>query len=159
MAKEIERKFLVTSDEFKSLATPLHCKQGYFQHDSEPLVRVRIMGDKAFLTIKGENTGITRLEFEYEIPVEDAEYLLQQFCTSLIEKKRYHIQYHGFLWEVDEFLGDNSGLIVAEIELEYEHQSFDIPNWVGSDVSTDEKYYNYKLLTHPFKDWGDENEI
>ena len=135
MATEIERKFKVISDEYKKIGEPLNCKQGYFNTQNEPLVRVRIMGGKAYLTLKGENQGIRRLEFEYEIPVTDAEGLLSNFCSNtLIEKNRYILTVKDTVWEVDEFLGENSGLVIAEVELLSENDNFSKPGWIGQEV-------------------------
>ena len=156
MATEIERKFKVTSDEYKQLAKPLYCKQGYFNTPNEPLVRVRIMGEKAYLTLKGKNKGITRLEFEYEIPVIDAQELLYNFCsTPFIEKNRFIISIEDTTWEVDEFLDENSGLVIAEVELLSENDNFNKPSWIGSEVSHESKYYNYKLVNHPYSKWNE----
>jgi len=156
MATEIERKFKVRSDEYKKIGKPLNCKQGYFDTQNEPLVRVRIMGEKAYLTLKGKNDGIRRLEFEYEIPVLDAEELLSNFCsTTLIEKNRYILSIEEKIWEVDEFLGENFGLVIAEVELLSENDNFNKPSWIGQEVSHDTKYYNYKLVEHPYSKWNE----
>jgi|TARA_B110000467_G_scaffold58485_1_gene53418 adenylate cyclase len=156
MATEIERKFKVTTDEYKQLAKPLYCKQGYFNTPNEPLVRVRIMGEKAYLTLKGKNKGISRLEFEYEIPVIDAQELLSNFCsTPFIEKNRFIISIEDTTWEVDEFLGDNLGLVIAEVEISSEDANFQKPSWVGPEVSDETKYYNYKLVNHPYSKWNE----
>ena len=155
MAIEIERKFLVTSDEYKDLVKPLYCKQGYFNNHSEPIIRVRIMDKKAYLTLKGKNKGLERLEFEYDIPIEDAEELLSNFCSeSIIEKKRYIIPYKNKIWEVDEFLGNNHGLIIAEVELLSENDVFIKPKWIGKEVSHKHKYSNYQLSNHPYSKWN-----
>ena len=156
MATEIERKYKVTTDEYKKLAMPLYCKQGYLDSQNEPLVRVRIMGEKAYLTLKGENNGISRLEFEYEIPIIDAEELLSNFCsTTVIEKNRYIISIENTIWEVDEFLGENAGLVVAEVELTSENADFYKPSWIGKEVSQHTQYFNYKLVRHPYSKWKD----
>jgi len=153
---EIERKFKVISNEYKALCKPLHCKQGYLDTQNEPMMRVRIMGEKAYLTLKGENEGIRRLEFEYEIPVIDANELLSNFCsTTLIEKNRYILSIRETIWEIDEFLGENSGLVIAEVELSSEDSNFYKPNWIGQEVSHDTKYYNYKLVEHPYSKWNE----
>lgn len=154
MAHEIERKFLVVSDAYRHGATGILYKQGYLHEGSAPIVRIRICGEQAYLTIKGETTGITRAEFEYEIPLQDANQLLTLFCRSQpVEKLRYTIAYGDAIWEVDEFLGDNAGLIVAEIELTDESDAFEHPPWLGREVSDDPRYFNVNLLTHPFKEW------
>lgn len=156
MPTEIERKFKVTSDKYKQLCKPLNCKQGYLDTQNEPLVRVRIMGGKAYLTLKGKDEGIRRLEFEYEIPVIDANELLSNFCsTTLIEKNRYILSVEKTIWEVDEFLGENSGLVIAEVELPSEYANFSKPSWIGQEVSQDTKYYNYKLIEHPYSKWNE----
>lgn len=154
MGKEIERKFLVTSTDFKTGAEGVFYRQGYLTNLPEKVVRVRIAGEEGFLTIKGKNSGITRTEFEYPIPVEEATLLLEQFCEGKsIEKYRYRICYEGFIWEVDEFLGDNEGLLMAEIELPAEETRFALPAWIGEEVSNDLRYYNANLLNTPYKSW------
>jgi CYTH domain-containing protein len=154
MAIEIERKYKVTTDEYKQLAKPLYCKQGYLDTQNEPLVRIRIMGEKAYLTLKGKNDGISRLEFEYEIPVEDGNALLSTFCpTTLIEKNRFILSVENTTWEVDEFLGENVGLVVAEVELTSKNSVFYKPSWIGKEISQHTRYYNYKLVKHPFSKW------
>ena len=156
MPTEIERKFKVISDKYKQFCKPLNCKQGYLDIQNEPFVRVRIMGEKAYLTLKGKNEGIRRLEFEYEIPVTDANELFSNFCsTMLIEKNRYILSIEETIWEVDEFLGENSGLVIAEVELSSEEANFSKPNWIGKEVSHDTKYYNYKLIEYPYSKWND----
>jgi adenylate cyclase len=118
------------------------------------VVRIRIFGKKAFITIKGITVGATRTEFEYEIPAKDAEILLNELCLKpTIKKYRYRIPYKGFIWEVDEFLGENKGLIMAEIELESEDQAFEIPEWIGKEVTHDPRYFNSNLIEHPYNMW------
>ena len=152
MGIEIERKFLVVNDIYKTLAKPFHCLQGYIS--SDPLIRIRIIADTAFITIKGINTGIRRSEYEYEIPIDDAKNLLNEFCKEpIIEKNRYKIKINNTLWEVDEFLNDNLGLVVAEVELRHEDDLFDKPNWIGEEVSEQEKYFNHNLTTYPYSKW------
>jgi len=154
MATEIERKFLVTTDAYKQLAEPTYYRQGYLCSDAKRVVRVRIAGEKAYLTIKGENKGLSRAEFEYEIPIEEAAEMLSKMALpSVIEKYRYVINYAGNDWEVDEFLGDNAGLVVAEIELDTEDAGFEKPSWIGKEVSDDNRYYNSNLSKHPYKDF------
>ena len=156
MATEIERKFKVISNEYKKIGKPLNCKQGYIETKNGALVRVRIIGKKSYLTLKGENEGIRRLEYEYEIPILDAEELLSNFCsTTLIEKNRYILSIEKTLWEVDEFLGENLGLVIAEVELLSENDNFSKPSWIGQEVSHDIKYYNYKLVKHPYSKWNE----
>ncbi len=154
MGTEIERKFLVTGNEWRDMAAGIRYCQGYLCSGKERTVRVRIAGDTAFLTIKGETSGISRMEYEYPIPVEDAKVLLAELCEQpIIEKKRYTINYQGFVWEVDEFFGENEGLLVAEIELEEEGQRFAKPPWVGAEVSSDRRYANASLVKNPFSTW------
>ena len=154
MGIEIERKFLLSADTWKELAKGTYYRQGYLNSQKERTVRVRTIGDTGFLTIKGISVGATRMEYEYEIPVEDARVLLSELCEKpLIEKKRYKIEFAGFIWEVDEFFGENEGLIVAEIELESEDQQFEKPEWVGKEVSDDPRYFNSSLIKNPFSSW------
>ena len=152
MAIEIERKFLVTHDSWKSLQGVLY-KQGYLNRDPQRTVRVRVAGDKAFLTIKGITTGASRPEYEYAIPVADADELLGLCVGPIIVKTRRLIEHAGFTWEVDEFFGDNAGLVVAEIELTREDQAFDKPDWIGLEVTEDPRYFNSYLSLHPFNTW------
>ncbi len=154
MGVEIERKFLLNGDEWRSLAQGTVYRQGYLSSQKERTVRVRTVDDQGFLTIKGANVGMTRLEYEYEIPVEDAVALLEELCEKpIIEKIRRKIDYAGFVWEVDEFLGENEGLIMAEIELENEEQPFEKPPWIGEEVSGDARYFNSNLSRKPFSVW------
>lgn len=154
MGIEIERKFLVVSDEWKRLAEPVFMRQGYICSSPGRVVRVRIEADSAMLTMKGKSSGISRGEWEYVIPLMDAEELLRDLCEQpLIEKKRYRIAIDGLVWEVDEFLGDNAGLIVAEVELLSEEQNVILPNWVGEEVSHDHRYANANLFKHPYTRW------
>ncbi len=154
MATEIERKFLVTGADWKPSAPGVLYRQGYLSSAKERVVRVRTEGARGVLTIKGLTTGIARLEFEYEIPRKDAERLLDELCERpLIEKTRYRVPAGSVTWEIDEFHGDNAGLIVAEVELEREDQPFDRPAWLGAEVSGDPRYFNANLIAHPFRDW------
>jgi adenylate cyclase len=154
MGIEIERKFLLTGTSWKQLTEGTAYRQGYLNSVKERTVRVRTIDDKGFLTIKGISVGATRVEYEYEIPVADAEQLLDDLCEKpLIEKNRYKINHAGFIWEVDEFFGENEGLIVAEIELESEDQSFDKPEWVGEEVTGDPRYFNSSLIKEPYSRW------
>jgi adenylate cyclase len=151
MGIEIERKFLVEGDGWKSAAGEgLACRQGYLDSGKGTTVRVRIIGEQAFLTIKGATSGITRSEFEYGIPVSDAESLLALCGGAMVEKRRYFIKHAGRVWELDVFSGANAGLVMAEIELETEEQSFDLPEWAGPEVSADPRYRNGQLARHPF---------
>lgn len=154
MGIEIERKFLVLDDSWKKLADGVFLRQGYLSSAPERTVRVRSEGNRAFLTIKGKTVGATRGEWEYPIPPEDARDLLDRLCEQpLIEKYRYRIPYQGMTWEVDEFLGVNAGLVVAEIELESEGQTFVKPEWVGVEVTDDSRYFNASLVRRPFSEW------
>ena len=155
MAKEIERKFLVKTAAWKPQGAGVHFKQGYLNTQKERVVRVRIEGDKAKLTIKGVTTGVTRSEFEYVIPVEDASILLDNLCEKPLIDKHRHAEVHGGkTWEIDVFHGDNEGLVVAEIELSSETETFARPDWAGEEVSSDPRYFNSNLLKNPFKNWG-----
>ena len=154
MPLEIERKFLV-NDQWKNVdkGEGVLYEQGYLMMEPGKTVRVRLAAEQGFLTIKGKTTNLSRPEFEYEIPKEDAQTLLDQFCMSKLSKKRYKIAHQGHVWEVDEFLGDNEGLIMAEVELSDERESFALPEWIGQEVSKEEKYTNASLSIHPFKHW------
>ena len=153
MAIEIERKFLVKDDSWKSQASKgQNCKQGYLVGDAKKTVRVRVMGHQGFLTVKGATQGFSRLEFEYEIDEPDAAYMLM-LCENIVEKTRYLIEHEGMTWELDVFEGSNEGLVMAEIELKSEEQSFDLPVWAGAEVTGDIRYYNASLANHPFTCW------
>ncbi len=153
MGTEIERKFLVKEGAWRQ-APATRYRQGYLSTVKERTVRARTIGDKAYLTIKGVTVGASRLEFEYEIPVEDANQLLNELCERpLIEKDRYKLEHAGLTWEVDEFFGDNQGLILAEVELEGEDQAFEKPDWVTDEVTEDPRYYNANLISHPYSRW------
>jgi len=155
MGKEIERKFLVNGDAWRSLGQGTCYRQGYLSTVKERTVRVRTIADKGYLTVKGVTEGIARAEFEYEIPVDDANALLDGLCERpLIEKDRYKISHGDHTWEVDEFFGDNAGLIMAEVELESEDQAFETPEWVGREVSDDPRYFNANLIANPYRNWG-----
>jgi adenylate cyclase len=153
MGIEIERKFLVTGDGWRQ-GEGTRYSQGYLNRDAQRTVRVRIAGERAFLTVKGISKGATRSEFEYAIPTSDARQLLQLADGPVIEKIRRIVLHEGSRWEVDEFLGDNAGLVVAELELESEDQSYARPDWLGREVTDDARYYNSSLAAHPFKDWS-----
>jgi len=152
MAKEIERKFLVKADTWRD-AKGIMYRQGYLSSVKERTVRVRTTEDKGYLTVKGVAVGATRLEFEYEIPRQDADTLLDICEQPLIEKNRYKVAHDGFVWEVDEFFGDNQGLIIAELELESEDQEFPRPDWVGEEVTGDSRYFNSNLIKNPYTHW------
>ena len=151
---EIERKFLVQGHGWKAASQTIEIRQGFLVAEKERTVRVRIAAGKAFLTVKGALEGITRQEFEYAIPNAQAEQILDLCIRPLIEKKRYRIDHQGMTWEVDEFLGENEGLVVAEIELESESQDFARPDWLGQEVSHDPRYLNANLVKSPYKEWG-----
>lgn len=153
MAKEIERKYLVIDGVWKELATGTVYRQGYLSTVPERTVRVRVIGDKGYLTIKGLSVGATRDEFEYEIPGQDANELLRLCEPPIIEKTRYKIEFEGLIWEVDEFSGENTGLIIAEVELRHEHQEVILPAWVGDEVTYDPKYFNANLVKNPYQKW------
>ena len=154
MGIEIERKFLLANTDWKLLSnegTPI--KQGYLNSNPERTTRVRVKGDKGFITIKGKNEGTKRLEFEYEIPINDAEELLALCEKPTIEKIRYEVHINNNIWEIDVFEGENQGLIIAEVELESENQEVMIPSWIGEEVSHENKYYNSELIKMPFTKW------
>ncbi|MBC1236556.1 CYTH domain-containing protein [Nostoc sp. 2RC] len=154
MAKEIERKYLVIGDEWRHLAKGSVYRQGYIPTQDKVTVRVRIVGEKGYLTIKGPTVQYSRLEFEYPIPVEDAQEMLETLCQRpFIEKIRYQIQSDGLIWEIDEFEGVNKGLILAEVELSDENQQIELPAWIGKEVSDDSRYYNSNLVKYPFSQW------
>ncbi len=154
MGLEIERKFLLKGDEWRSLADGKPYRQGYIRTNGENTVRVRVAGDKGFLTIKGPVAGATRTEYEYEIPLQDALEMLERLCDKpYIEKIRHTVPVEGFVWEIDEFQGANAGLVVAEVELDGEDQAFDKPDWVGDEVTGDPRYYNGNLTVAPYATW------
>lgn len=153
---EIERKFLVKNNDFKELADQKKLLvQAYLNTHPERTIRVRIDDSRAFLTIKGKSTsdGLSRFEWEKQIDVEEAQKLLQLCEPGKIEKHRYHVQVEGHTYEVDEFLGENEGLVIAEVELEHEEELFEKPYWLGAEVTGDARYYNSNILTNPFKNW------
>ena len=151
MAFEIERKFLVKSDAWRGVSEPVRIRQGYVATKDGTTVRVRIVGDKAFLTLKDHAVGLVRHEFEYPIPVGDAETILDTMCGDLVEKNRYRIpaKEAGLFWEVDEFFGDNASLVTAEIEL---------PGWIDYEVTDDHRYKNNNLAEHPYAEWCEGKE-
>lgn len=153
---EIERKYRVHHPAWEALEKPAGqlYRQGYLSRDPEKTIRVRLTETTAFLTIKGRNQGLSRLEFEYEIPLDDARMLLDQLAEAELSKVRYHILHEGKLWEVDVFQGRNAGLIVAEIELTREDESYTLPPWVADEVTHDPRYLNSNLTTHPFQAWS-----
>ena len=157
MAQEIERKFLVADPSFLKPLTGSQIKQGYIAGKERSAARIRIRDSSAFLTLKSETRGITRSEFEYEIPLADAEEMLETLCAPPhIEKTRYVVEWKGHTWEVDVFHGGNEGLIVAEIELATADQAFEKPPWLGREVSQDARYFNSNLAHCPYGNWLDE---
>lgn len=155
MATEIERKYLVISNDWK--ADKVHTiVQGYLSKDKERIVRIRIYDSFAYITIKGITKGISRAEYEYEIPLQDGLELLKICIRPIIEKKRSIVEYKKKKWEIDEFAGDNSGLIIAEIELEDQEDKCELPPWIGKDVSDDARYYNASLIENPYNTWKNE---
>ncbi len=155
MKKEIERKFLVQGEEWRKNAQGVLYRQGYLLTDKNKVIRLRVAGDKGYLTIKKKNEGIQREEFEYSIPKEDAESLLPLCEPVIIEKIRYTLNAdHGLVWEIDEFLGENQGLILAEIELKEETQEFSLPCFIGKEVSFDPRYFNSSLSKMPYQKWA-----
>lgn len=155
MAKEIERKFLVVGDSWRMGAIGEKYCQGYIATASPgKSVRVRIAGERAYLTVKGPSNGLSRAEFEYAIPTGDATEMLETLCDRpFIEKIRYRLPLGRVVWEIDEFKGENAGLLIAEVELQDETQSVDLPDWVGEEVSGDPKYYNASLVAYPYSQW------
>jgi len=154
MATEIERKFLLKNDNWKKeVLESFAIKQGYLNHDKNRTVRVRLTNKKGFITIKGKTEGISRSEFEYEIPLEDAISLLKICRKPLIEKVRSLVKKENHIWEIDEFEGDNLGLTIAEIEITNKNEDFSKPQWLGEEVSEDTRYFNSYLSQHPFNSW------
>lgn len=158
MPSEIERKFLVQDDGWRQLARdPVRIRQGYIIGSTKASVRVRVSGERAWLNIKSATVGVSRAEFDYEIPLYEAEQLIDTLCVRpLIEKTRYFVDHAGHCWEVDVFEGDNAGLVVAEIELGAEDESFERPPWAGKEVSQDPRYYNAALVNLPYSRWKED---
>ncbi len=159
MATEIERKFLVTGDGWRAgVKRTSRYRQGYLANSDTASVRVRVADGRGWLNIKSMTLGVSREEFEYEIPVEEAQRMLDHLCARpLIEKVRHFVEYGGHTWEIDLFEGENAGLVVAEIELSSEDEPFERPPWLGKEVSDDERYYNVCLVRHPYRLWKDES--
>ena len=154
MPQEIERKFLVRNVDWCVPGTGIVYRQGYLCTVPERTVRVRLIRDQGFLTVKGVTVGAARAEYEYEIPAGEAAEMLDELCERpLIEKTRYRVEHHGMVWEIDKFAGDNAGLIIAEVELEEEDQVVVLPDWVGKEVTGDRRYYNASLIAEPFSEW------
>lgn len=154
VATEIERKYLVVDDAWRSRVVGTVFRQGYLSTVKERTVRVRAVDDRGYLTVKGLTVGAVRTEFEYEIPITDAEQMLNELCEQpLIEKTRYEVEANGLTWEIDVFAGVNEGLVVAEVELEDEAQQIVPPEWIGEEVTHDARYFNANLIAHPFSEW------
>lgn len=159
MAYEIERKFLPADDTWRDGAEGRYLCQAYLSLRPECVVRVRIDGEAAFLTLKGPNRGPERLEFEYAVPLEEAKAMIAAFAAAPpIEKTRHRLLFGGFIWEIDEFHGANQGLVVAEIELAEPDQEFSRPAWLGREVTDDARYYNSRLAERPYSLWGEDPE-
>ncbi len=158
MGTEIERKFLLKDDSWRQQAGPgIPFRQGYLAGNERISIRVRVEGEQANINIKGATLGVRRQEFEYPIPLSEAEELLATLCARpLIEKRRYHLQYADHLWEIDCFEGENAGLVVAEVELADEAEPLVLPPWVGREVSAERRYYNVCLVEHPYSRWSDD---
>ena len=157
MAREIERKFLVDQDRLGPLEDGVAIRQGFIATADLTVVRVRIAGERAWLTLKGKNAGPVRTEFEYPIPVEDARQILAQMCGGkVMAKTRYLRRCGGHTWEIDVFEGDNAGLVVAEVELQSEQETFQRPEWVTEEVTLDARYYNVNLMSYPFSRWREQ---
>ena len=155
MPLEIERKFLLRGEGWRALGAGVPYRQGYLSTEPGRSVRVRLVRDKGYLTIKGMTVGAARAEYEYEIPAADASEMLDKLCERpLIEKTRYRVEHQGFVWEIDEFDGDNAGLIIAEVELDEEDQAIVLPDWIGKEVTGDPRYYNASLITNPYTRWS-----
>ena len=155
MPLEIERKFLVDTQKWNPTAEGTRLVQAYLSIDPNPTVRIRIAGEKAFVTIKGRSETISRPEYEYQIPVDEAQQMMLLAISNPVEKIRYEIMHENFLWEVDVFSGKNEGLVIAELELKSENQTFPRPDWLSTEVSGDRRYYNSFLSEHPFQEWKD----
>lgn len=154
MGTEIERKFLVAGEGWRDQGTSTEFRQGYLSTVKERTVRVRASGGEGWLTIKGITVGATRAEFEYEIPVGDANEMLDELCEQpIIEKVRHLVEFDGTTWEVDEFSGVNEGLVVAEVELESDDEELTPPDWLGDEVTDDPRYFNSNLIAHPYTEW------
>jgi adenylate cyclase len=156
MPVEIERKYLVTGEGWRDAGAGIRYRQGYLSLRAGASVRVRASHDTGYLTIKGETSGATRAEYEYPIPLAHANELLDTLCIKpVIDKTRYRITHCGLVWEVDEFAGENAGLVIAEVELESEGQAIALPDWAGDEVTGDPRYYNASLVSNPWSKWGD----
>ena len=155
MGLEIERKFLIEKDLWYALSKPAGnmIQQAYLVNEPDKVIRIRTAGNSGYLTIKGPNVGATRLEYEYPVPVHEAEEIIDHFTTKSIKKVRYKIEFDGKIWEIDEFFGENDGLIIVEIELKSQDEPFEKPSWIGEEVTSDLRYYNSYLIDHPYNSW------
>ncbi|TDR72476.1 CYTH domain-containing protein [Paludibacterium purpuratum] len=158
MGMEIERRFLVRGDSWRALGEPLVYRQGYLSVDPARTVRVRVVGDRAWLTIKAKITDASRYEFEYDLPLADAQTMLDALCPMQVQKHRTRVAHAGMTWEVDEFFGANAGLVLAEIELPDEQTPFERPDWLGEEVTADSRFTNAWLADHPFSSWDHSSE-
>lgn len=151
---EIERRFLLKNDAWKAVAgAPCLMSQGYLSVEKERIIRLRIIGNQAWLTLKGYISDVSRSEFEYEIPVADAQTMMDTMCPFRLEKHRYEVNYQGFIFEIDEYFGDNAPLIVAELELPAEDTPFPRPDWLGEEITSDGRFTNAYLSKHPYSQW------
>jgi adenylate cyclase len=157
MAVEIERKFLLSSEKWRAVVTrSVEIIQGYIAESDTSSVRVRVADQCGSLNLKGLTLGITRKEYEYDLPLAEAREILAEFCAArVITKTRYHVEHEGHVWEIDEFSGENTGLVIAEIELSSESEVFARPEWLGDEVSGDPRYYNLRLAEQPYGTWRD----
>lgn len=154
MAKEIERKFLIDEDIVNDLCDGKRISQGYINTSDRTVVRARIKNNEAFITLKGEMKGFTCSEFEYKIPLDDAESIINELCSGgTVDKTRYEVRHGNHVWEIDVFHGQNEGLIVAEIELQSESEEVELPSWIIREVTGEKKYYNISLLDNPYSKW------
>ncbi|AUH52969.1 adenylate cyclase [Chromobacterium sp. ATCC 53434] len=153
MALEIERRFVVSGDGWRGLAPAVQYRQGYLSVEKERTVRVRVVGEQAWLTLKGHISNVSRHEFEYAIPLADAQTIMDAMCPMVVDKLRHRIEHQGFVWEVDEFFGENAGLVLAEIELPAEDTPFAKPQWIGEEVTEDGRYTNAYLSKKPYRSW------
>ena len=159
MPQEIERKLLVKDDSWREPGSGTLYRQGYLSTVPERSVRVRLIRDRGYLTVKGASSGAARAEYEYEIPGEEAREMLDNLCERpLIEKTRYRVEYQGLTWEIDEFQGSNAGLVIAEVELEEADQAVSLPDWVDKEVTGDRRYYNASLIAEPYSVWSQESK-
>jgi len=159
MGTEIERKFLVREQSYKTGASVKEIRQGFLNDDAERVVRIRIEHDEAMITVKGITRGVSRDEFEYSIPMEDAAFMIEKICLRpVIIKTRYTLTSGGMTWEIDEFHGENEGLVVAEVELPSAGFPLVPPEWVGEEVTGDERFYNSNLVSNPYRTWKEQGK-